>query len=140
MNITTVSEATQAIYLTFNDKTVLSADEVRLLNNMIVENVSETNAILEIGFAELVKLNICAAIPNSNKYVLVRPLNQVTQQLNIPYDIASLLVQELNTFVGAVQKPELKAAVGDLSVRDLSTIILALKILNSSNSEENSDS
>lgn len=67
---------------------------------------------------------------NESTWILVKPLHQFNQTLEINHDISALLVRELNKFLKAVESEEAMAEVGNLQRKDLVAIFEALAILN----------
>lgn len=127
----TLIESTNHIYdvLVKTGKTYLTVKDVISEKSLISEDKNILENIIKAGFEEMESLKIFKRI-NDSTWILVKPLHQFNQTLEINHDISALLVRELNKFLKAVESEEAMAEVGNLQRKDLVAIFEALAILN----------
>lgn len=127
----TILEACNHIYNYFieNKKTHATVQEVIAARGLIGETKEILNATLVAALDSMVKSGILTKASN-DLWVLTKPLNQYSQQLEITHAVSSAIVSRVNRFLDIYSKPELYAETGNLNEKNLETICCALDILN----------
>lgn len=126
----TILEACNHVYNYFieNKKSHATVQEIIVARCLVGESKDILNATLVAALDSMVKSGILNKVSN-DLWVLTKPLNQYSQQLEITHVVSSAIVSRVNRFLDIYNKPELYAETGNLNEKNLETICCALDIL-----------
>jgi hypothetical protein len=127
----TILEACNHIYnyFTENKKSHATVQEIITARCLVGESKEILNATIVAGLDSMVKSGILTKV-SDQLWVLTKPLNQYSQQLEVNYVVSAAITSRLNSFLDIYEKPELYAETGNLNEKNLETICCALDILN----------